>query len=90
MSAYFERVQLGYFQNILQVFLKHSSRKNYVSQFKFPKKQVRIKELENRDEAKWKARSYFNFFIWTFEKEKKKTSGKTTKQERLGKTIVEK
>ena len=50
---------------------------------------MRIKELENRDETKKKARSYFNFVIQTFEKERKKTSGKATKQERLGKTIVE-
>ena len=37
------------------------------------KKQVQIKELENRDEAKRKARSYFKRI---FHKKEKKTSGK--------------
>ena len=44
--------------------------KNFASisetQIKKQKKQVRIKELENRDEAKRKARSCFNFFIRIF------------------------
>ena len=40
----------------MELFLKHSSRKNCVV-IKIFKKQVRIKELENRDEAKRKARN---------------------------------
>ena len=68
--------------------------KNFASisetQIKKQKKQVRIKELENRDEAKRKGRSCFNFFIRTFLKQSEKISGKTAKQERLDKTIVEK
>ena len=86
----FRKGSVGLFQKHFASISVSSSRKNCVSWFKFSKKQVRIKALENRDEAKRKARNYFNFFIRTLLKEKKKTSGKTTTQERLGETKVEK
>ena len=44
-----------------------------MSLIKFSKKQAQIKELENRDEAKRKARSYFKRIFY---KKEKKTSGK--------------
>ena len=49
-----------------------------------------VKELENIEEAKRKARSHSNFFERIFYKEEEKISCKTTKQEHLGRTIVEK
>ena len=54
------------------------------------KKQLQIKALKNNDEAKRRVKSYFICFKRLFLKEKKKFSGKTMKQERLDKTIVEK
>ena len=78
ISKYFPS---DYFRNILQVFVKHSSRKNCVL-IKISKKQIQIKELENSSEGKRKARSYFilnEFFI----KKKKKTSGKARKKKAL-------
>ena len=58
----------------------------------FQKKQVRIKESENRDEAKRKARSHFNFYtnLLKRKEENLRQKGKTTKHECLGETIVEK
>ena len=78
----FRKVSVGLFQ-------KHfaSISETVCHNLNIKKKQVRIKELENRDEAKRKASICFNFFKRIFLKEEKKTSGKTTKQERLGKTV---
>ena len=42
----------------------------------FQKKEVRIKELENRDEAKRKARRYFNFLYESFNKKRRKPQEK--------------
>ena len=58
--------------------------KNLIKIFK---KQVRIKELENRDKAKRKTRNYFilnEYFI-----KKRRKLQQSTKQERFGKTMVE-
>ena len=60
-----------------------------MSRNKCSKKQARINELENRDEAKRKAKSNFNVFKRILLKEEKKTLGKTTKQEGMGKTMAD-
>ena len=62
----FLKGSVGLFQKHFASFSETSSRKNLVLQSEFSKKQVRIKELENRDEANRKARSYFNFIRRTF------------------------
>ena len=66
MSNYFERCLLDYFRKIFARIAEIQFQKEWACRnLIFKKKQVRIKELENtenKDEAKRKARSYFNFF----------------------------
>ena len=52
-------------------------------------KQERIKELEKRDEANRKARSYFNCFKTNLLKRRKESFRQSAKQESFGKTMVE-